>query len=205
MSPEVVSKLFTPFSQADTSTTRRFGGTGLGLVIAHRLVAAMQGTIEVESLEGVGSCFIVMAPCIECDAPPRHVPQKAGGACQVLVVEDNPVNQLVVRRLLERMGHEVTLAGDGQRGLELCQSRTFDLVLMDCHMPVMDGFAAAKALRARGVTTPIYALTAAVSTEDRERCLAAGMNELLAKPLHLERLREVLATVKPGAADRTAA
>ncbi|MDP1922575.1 MAG: ATP-binding protein [Myxococcales bacterium] len=205
MSPEVVSKLFTPFSQADTSTTRRFGGTGLGLVIAHRLVAAMQGTIEVESSEGVGSCFIVRAPCVECEAPPLHVAPVAGAVCRVLVVEDNPVNQLVVTRLLERMGHEVTMASDGQRALEVCQSKTFDVVLMDCHMPVMDGFAAAKALRARGVTTPIYALTAAVSTEDRERCLAAGMNELLAKPLHLERLREVLASVKPGGVDRSAA
>ena len=205
MSREVVSKLFTPFSQADTSTTRRFGGTGLGLVIAHRLVAAMQGTIEVESLEGVGSCFIVRAPCVECEAPPLPVATVASGACRVLVVEDNPVNQLVVKRLLERMGHEVTMAGDGQRALEVCQSKTFDLVLMDCHMPVMDGFDAAKALRARGVTTPIYALTAAVSTEDRERCLEAGMNELLAKPLHLDRLREVLASVKPGGVDRTAA
>ncbi|MBM4783547.1 MAG: response regulator, partial [Archangiaceae bacterium] len=201
MSAEVMSKLFTPFSQADASTTRRFGGTGLGLVIAHRLVQAMKGTIQVDSQLGVGSCFIVRIPFQETQAPPQQVvlpTQRQAGPCRVLVVEDNPVNQLVVKRLLESLGHLVTLAGDGRTALEVSEGQTFDLVLMDCHMPVMDGFDAAKALRERGVKTPIYALTAAVSTEDRERCLAAGMNDLLAKPLRLERLKEVLASVAPS-------
>lgn len=198
MSPEVLSKLFTPFSQADASTTRRFGGTGLGLVIAHRLVQAMKGTIQVDSQVGVGSCFVVRVPFEETQAPvvaPTLAAPRQAGPCRVLVVEDNPVNQLVVKRLLESLGHQVTLAADGRQALEASEGHTFDLVLMDCHMPVMDGFDAAKALRERGVKTPIYALTAAVSTEDRERCLSAGMNDLLAKPLRLERLKEVLASV----------
>ncbi|MER2562606.1 MAG: ATP-binding protein [Myxococcaceae bacterium] len=205
MSSEVVSKLFTPFSQADASTTRRFGGTGLGLAIAQRLIQAMKGTIQVDSQLGVGSCFVVRIPYEETQAPPSQAAvTRQPGPCRVLVVEDNPVNQLVVRRLLESMGHEVTLAADGRKGLEVSEGQTFDLVLMDCHMPVMDGFDAAKAMRERGVKTPIYALTAAVSTEDRERCLAAGMNDLLPKPLRLERLKEVLALVSSGSSSRAA-
>ncbi len=206
MSSEVVSKLFTPFSQADASTTRRFGGTGLGLVIAQRLVQAMKGSIQVDSQLGVGSCFVVRMPFEETQAPPSQAvpPTQRPGPCRVLVVEDNPVNQLVVKRLLESLGHQVTLAADGRQGLEATEGQTFDLVLMDCHMPVMDGFDAAKAMRERGVQTPIYALTAAVSTEDRERCLAVGMNDLLPKPLRLERLKEVLALVSSGSSSRAA-
>ena len=205
MSSEVVSKLFTPFSQADASTTRRFGGTGLGLAIAQRLIQAMKGSIQVDSQLGVGSCFVVRIPYEETQAPPSQAaPPRQQRSCRVLVVEDNPVNQLVVRRLLESLGHEVTLAADGRKGLEVSEGQAFDLVLMDCHMPVMDGFDAAKAMRERGLKTPIYALTAAVSTEDRERCLAVGMNDLLPKPLRLERLKEVLALVSAESSSRAA-
>ncbi|MBL8922640.1 MAG: response regulator [Myxococcaceae bacterium] len=204
MAPEVVERLFTPFTQADASTTRRYGGTGLGLVIAHRLVQAMGGTIKVDSAPGVGSCFVIELPALVAEAPQpvaTPAPEPTVGvarALRVLVVEDNRVNQIVVSRLLEALGHQVTLASDGAEALDRRGEGRFDVILMDCHMPVMDGFSATEALRARGVSEPIFALTAAVSTEDRARCLAAGMNDILAKPLRLERLRETLAAVSPA-------
>ncbi len=200
MNAQSLERIFQPFAQADASTTRRFGGTGLGLVISQRLVVAMGGTISVRSEPGQGSCFTVTLPCEPVEGPLRVPPAVRSLAKKsVLLVEDNFVNQVVATRLLEKLGHEVTVASDGAQALARCEGRAFDLELMDCHMPVMDGFDATLELRKRGVTTPIFALTAAVTTEDQDRCLASGMSGVLSKPLRLERLVEILGEHAAGA------
>jgi CheY-like chemotaxis protein len=199
MTRETVARLFRPFMQGDSTTTRKFGGTGLGLVITRRLVEAMGGQISVESERGRGSRFTVTLPFVLAPAP--HTEALDGVSTspprRVLLVEDNLVNQMVARKLLEKLGHEVTLAGDGQQAIEACAEGTFDLVLMDCHMPVMDGFEATRRLRSAGFRKPIVALTAAVSNDDRDHCLNSGMSSVLSKPLRLDRLAEVLAEAGP--------
>jgi signal transduction histidine kinase/ActR/RegA family two-component response regulator len=192
MTPEVQARLFQPFSQADVSTTRRFGGSGLGLAITHKLIEAMGGTISVQSTPGRGSTFTVTLVAPPVEAPEEKAVLTTLVRRSVLVVEDNLVNQVVITRLLEKLGHTVTVASDGRAGLELVQVGRFDLILMDCHMPEMDGFEATRLLRERQVDTPVFALTAAVTIEDRERCLASGMNGVLAKPLRIDLLKDVL-------------
>jgi signal transduction histidine kinase/CheY-like chemotaxis protein len=200
ISAEAQARLFQPFTQADASTTRRFGGTGLGLVIARRLVEAMGGDIHIESALGAGSRFTLSLPMVVCPAPLQSIAAAAPPlqSRSVLLVEDNVINQVVAQRLLERMGHAVTVANDGAQALTLVAGRAFDLVFMDCHMPVMDGFEATRLLRERGFEVPIFALTAAVTTEDHERCLSSGMTGVLSKPLRPERLLEVLGSVQQG-------
>jgi CheY-like chemotaxis protein/anti-sigma regulatory factor (Ser/Thr protein kinase) len=200
MSPEELSRLFRPFSQADASTTRRFGGTGLGLAIVHRLVTAMGGSVGVQSTPGEGSRFTLRLPLEE--APPATgsqalAPASRGRPLQLLLVEDNQINQLVGVRLLEQLGHRVSIAENGKRALELIGGQVFDAVLMDCHMPVMDGFEATRALRLTRdrLQLPVIALTAGSLPEERAKCLACGMNEVLTKPVRRDELQAALARI----------
>jgi PAS domain S-box-containing protein len=193
-------RLFAPFTQADSSTTRRYGGTGLGLSISRELVRLMRGEIGVESQPGRGSRFwfnVVLGICPESVRPPPpsalqtgaadQPRQKAGGS--VLVVEDNAVNQLLIKKLLERLGFRTEIAVDGAEAIEALRRRTYDVVLMDCQMPIMDGLEATRRIRdARaGVIdggVPIIAVTANAMPNDRALCLAAGMTDYLSKPVN---------------------
>ncbi|MDE2369412.1 MAG: response regulator, partial [Burkholderiales bacterium] len=198
---EVLPQLFQRFTQADASTTRKFGGSGLGLVICKNLVELMGGTIHVDSRPGEGSRFWFDLPFDGATGPaaaPRPEPGAVGVAlrgARILVAEDNPINQQVVRAMLERQGMQVTLAEDGARALAAMAEGTFDLVLMDCQMPVMDGFEATRRIRAAqptGARVPIVALTANAMADDRQRCADAGMDGYVTKPITGAALVEAL-------------
>jgi len=182
--------LFQDFSQAHQAQAR-YGGTGLGLAICRRLVEAMGGMIGVDSEPGRGSCFwfvlpLAAAPTPNIVAPTPVAEQAPAGGARILVAEDIKVNQIIIERLLTRDGHQVTLADNGAEALEAAQTGSFDLVLMDMRMPVMDGVAATRAIRALGGprgTIPILGLTANATPEDAARCLEAGMNDHMIKPV----------------------
>ncbi|MBI3470725.1 MAG: response regulator [Candidatus Solibacter usitatus] len=193
-----LDRLFKPFSQVDGSSTRRYDGTGLGLVISKHLVELMGGQIRVDSVDGEGSTFsftarypiaadiIAAAGTPQKTAHPRHE-----GPLTILLAEDHPVNQKVVVSLLERRRWRVITAGNGGEALDAMREREFDLVLMDVQMPGMDGLTAATRIRERegaGDRVPIIALTAGAMHGDREKCLAAGMDDYLSKPLKGEDL-----------------
>ena len=201
--------LFNPFSQADASMARRYGGTGLGLSISKRLVELMGGAMEAHSQEGRGSRFQfnLRLPVGVLDPPaPTHEAQAAGAGSalhlRVLVVEDNAINQRVISKMLEKIGHRADMAGNGLEALGALVDRPYDLVLMDCQMPELDGFEATQRLRdpASGVLNPrvpVVALTANAMVGDRERCLAAGMDDYLPKPVQMAALLAVLAKWGP--------
>jgi CheY-like chemotaxis protein/HPt (histidine-containing phosphotransfer) domain-containing protein len=216
MTPEQRSGLFQAFSQADTSTTRRFGGTGLGLVISSELVALMGGRMEVDSAPGQGSSFRFIArfaslPESQCGgeaaalAPGKEISEILKGK-RILLVEDNEMNQQVAGEIMGRAGMAVHIVDDGQKAVAAVSKSPYDLVLMDIQMPVMDSLAATRAIRAlpKLRQAPIIAMTAHASQEERERCLIAGMNDFLTKPFVPALLFQVLARhLDPGLAAET--
>jgi hypothetical protein len=210
MPPDAVSQLFQRFYQVDSGVARQFGGTGLGLEISQSLARMMGGNIEVQSTLGKGSCFTLTLGFQACAAPqeghandratptiPNHSPTDP--LVRILVAEDNVVNQKFMGILLDRMGYQTTFCDNGQLAFEAIQNQTkgqgFDLVLMDVHMPVMDGLACTRAIRAMGGTAsqvPIIAITADVMNDARDAALAAGVNDFVSKPVNMGRLQEAI-------------
>jgi PAS domain S-box-containing protein len=206
MSPEQIGLLFRPFSQADNSSTRRFGGTGLGLAISKRMARILGGDIEVLSTPDRGSTFSLSIGTANPDGLPMpQAPEKPSAAkrvvdnaranldCRILLAEDGPDNQRLIAFLLRKAGAEMVVAENGQIALDLYLAAQqagcrYDLILMDMQMPVMDGYAATRALRAAGYRGPIIALTAHAMTGDRQKCIGAGCDDYLTKPIDPEKL-----------------
>ena len=202
MTPEQQSRLFQAYAQADASTTRKFGGTGLGLMICHQLVHLMGGAITVESTAGQGSTFVYttnLLPAIHRDASAsslgtdqRSMGEQVG-PLRILVADDNEINQVVACKFLQKLGCHVEVARTGREAVEAIARTAYDVVLMDCEMPEMDGYEATREVRRREEGTPshllIMALTGHASDEDAQKCHQAGMDKVMTKPLTLPTLR----------------
>ncbi|MCG8907424.1 MULTISPECIES: ATP-binding protein [Pseudomonas] len=206
ISHERLEHMFEAFQQADSSTSRRYGGTGLGLSIARTLAERMGGTLGAVSEEGCGSTFTLEIPL-----PFRERQSAAENGLtgvdalatgqSVLLVEDNPVNQTVIEAMLRSLGYRVTLVGDGAQAVRTSERGEFAAILMDCRLPVLNGYEATRQIRAKpgGEQVPIIALTANALQGDREACLEAGMNDYLAKPFKRAELQRILQRwVAPG-------
>ncbi len=200
---EAQSRLFQEFSQLSHQPAHSQGGTGLGLAISARLVRLMGGSIGCQSSPGKGSTFWVELPLAATQAPIAKSSSKLQLSTQlnVLAAEDNPVNQQILRAFLQKLGCQVQMAANGHQALDLWQSQPFDLILMDCQMPELDGLEATREIRRREQPDqhiPIIALTANAMSGDREICLAAGMDDYLSKPLSLAQLDSTLASFSPS-------
>jgi CheY-like chemotaxis protein len=204
--PSILERMFEPFTQADASTTRNYGGTGLGLAIARELIELMAGTIGATTRgPGRGSTFwfeLELAAPVETDGRSLRLADTSAAAPPmwltpplVLVAEDSPVNQIVASRMLERCGCRVEVVSDGRQALAALSAQRYDAVLMDCQMPVLDGYQATAELRRRengGHRTPVIAMTAHAMDGDRETCVDAGMDGYLSKPMRREQLIDAL-------------
>ncbi|KNH47901.1 ATP-binding protein [Pseudomonas lini] len=198
--PASLELMFNAFQQADSSISRRYGGTGLGLPIARTLAERMGGTLRAQSEEGVGSVFTLEIPLALYKQPlpaltPRgHTGNDHGEGRDVLLVEDNAVNRTVVEAMLRSLGFTVSVVTDGAQAVRSAESRTFDAILMDCRLPVVDGYEATRQIRQLPgcADVPIIALTANALQGDREACLSAGMNDYLAKPFKRTDLQQIL-------------
>ena len=217
---EQQAKLFQPFSQADSSTTRRFGGTGLGLYISRQLAEKLGGGISIKSISGLGTRMDVtidagtvaaadLCTAIPDAAPPQVVAPPPGEVRllrgRVLLAEDSPDNQLLISLYVHKAGAEITIVNNGQRAVETALADNFDLVLMDMQMPVMDGITATEWLRKAGYAGPVVAITANALKEDQQRCLEAGCDGFLTKPIDTTAFHELLARyLAPAAAGTNA-
>ena len=200
-------KLFIPFSQVDASTTREFGGTGLGLSISRQLAMLMGGEIGVESETGVGSCFwfTVVMPLAALQVKQEETQMIELSTVQnilrILLVEDNIINQKVAIAMLRKLGHHVDAVSHGKEAIQQLALLDYDVVLMDCQMPIMDGFEATRIIRTGGKTRnaqiPIIALTANVMQEDKDACFASGMNHFISKPIQMNVLSQILSQYYP--------
>ena len=200
-----IQAVFESFTQADNSTQREYGGSGLGLSICKRLVDLMGGSIAVASAEDYGSAFSISLTLPRADGAAiiaEAAPEMDKYALRVLLAEDNAVNVQVARRLLEKLGCDVDVAENGLRAIAMVEQNDYDLVLMDMQMPLCDGPKATEAIRARETglekPLPIYALTANAMADDRETCLRAGMTGFVTKPVTTSAMREVVRQVAGG-------
>jgi CheY-like chemotaxis protein/nitrogen-specific signal transduction histidine kinase len=202
ISPAAQARLFEAFTQADSSTTRQFGGTGLGLTISKKIIELMQGHLQVTSTEGKGSQFFFDIRLTQTDCPVTQAPSAAPISQAdphdkyLLLVEDNKINQLVAGKFLQKFGYQFDIAENGAQALERMETKTYDAILMDCQMPVLDGFEATKQIRLLEQTSqrhvPIIGLTANALEGDREKCLACGMDDFTTKPIKIDELEAKL-------------
>ncbi|OEF02886.1 hybrid sensor histidine kinase/response regulator [Vibrio crassostreae 9ZC13] len=191
--------LFEPFTQADNSSSRNYEGTGLGLAICRKLVALMNGDIGVTSVVGSGTTFTISIPLQVVDVPAESDSVAKGfeseaelSLLKVLVVDDIKMNQIIIQQMLRKHEIEPAIASNGVEGFELASDNEYDIVFMDCRMPVMDGFEATEKLREKGYVKSIVALTAGTTLEERERCIQCGMDDILSKPYTANDLKEML-------------